>query len=162
MLRRLPTTCLLVTLAGATSGLLSAPLEAERLLLRAGRVIEGSGDTMLRDQTVIVEGDRITAIEPGFRRPVDGDKVIDLRDHTLLPGMIQAAREVNAVTRFRLLNRRADEPHPLLTNRSVGVVSSDRLLPTAPPPSPRSLTGAPDGDGRDAGSRPLHRQGELP
>ena len=59
-------------------------------LIHAGRVIDGVSDTVRTNQTVVVEGGRITALEAGFRSPAAGDRVIDLRNGTLLPGFIDA------------------------------------------------------------------------
>ncbi len=56
-------------------------------LIHAGRVIDGISQTPTTNQTVVVEGGKITAIEPGFRGPAPGDRVIDLRNGTLLPGL---------------------------------------------------------------------------
>jgi imidazolonepropionase-like amidohydrolase len=44
-------------------------------------------DTPKTQQTVVVEAGRITAIENGFRAPAAGDRVIDLKNGTLLPGL---------------------------------------------------------------------------
>ncbi len=55
-------------------------------LIHAGRLIDGVSNTARTDQTVVVEGGKITAIENGFRTPAAGDRVIDLRQGTLLPG----------------------------------------------------------------------------
>jgi imidazolonepropionase-like amidohydrolase len=65
------------------SGALSAAT-----LIHAGRVIDGVSDTVRTNQTVVAENGRISAIEPGFRKPAEGDRVIDLRNGTLLPGLI--------------------------------------------------------------------------
>jgi len=56
-------------------------------LIHAGRVIDGVSLTPGINQTVVVEGGKVTAIEPGFRQPGTGDRVIDLRNGTLLPGL---------------------------------------------------------------------------
>jgi imidazolonepropionase-like amidohydrolase len=56
-------------------------------LIHAGRVIDGVSDTPKTQQTVVVEAGRITAIENGFRAPAAGDRVIDLKNGTLLPGL---------------------------------------------------------------------------
>jgi len=56
-------------------------------LIHAGRVIDGVSDTVKTNQTVVVEAGKITAIEAGFRQPAAGDRVIDLRNGTLLPGL---------------------------------------------------------------------------
>ncbi len=56
-------------------------------LIHAGRVIDGVSSTPTLNQTVVVEGGKITAIEPGFRAPGPNDRVIDLKNGTLLPGL---------------------------------------------------------------------------
>lgn len=56
-------------------------------LIHAGRVIDGVSDTVRTNQTVVVDAGKITAIENGFRQPGANDRVIDLRNGTLLPGL---------------------------------------------------------------------------
>jgi imidazolonepropionase-like amidohydrolase len=56
-------------------------------LIHAGRLIDGVSDIAKTNQTVVVEAGKITAIEAGFRQPAAGDRVIDLRNGTLLPGL---------------------------------------------------------------------------
>ncbi len=56
-------------------------------LIHAGRVIDGVSDKVASNQTVVVDGGKITAIENGFRTAAAGDRVIDLRNGTLLPGL---------------------------------------------------------------------------
>ena len=55
-------------------------------LVHAGRVIDGVSDTVRTNQTVVIADGKITAIEPGFRQPAAGDRVIDLKQGTLMPG----------------------------------------------------------------------------
>jgi imidazolonepropionase-like amidohydrolase len=55
-------------------------------LIHAGRVIDGVSDTVRTNQTVVVDAGKIMAIENGFRAPAAGDRVIDLKNGTLLPG----------------------------------------------------------------------------
>jgi imidazolonepropionase-like amidohydrolase len=57
-------------------------------LIHAGRVIDGVSDRPLVERTVVVDVGRITAIEAGFRAPSAGDRLIDLRAGTLLPGLM--------------------------------------------------------------------------
>jgi len=56
-------------------------------LIHAGKVIDAVSDSVKTNQTVVVEAGKITAIESGFRIPGAGDRVIDLRNGTLLPGL---------------------------------------------------------------------------
>ncbi len=57
-------------------------------LIHAGRVIDGLTDNVAEGRTIVVDAGRITAIEPGFRAPAVGDRVIDLRSGTVLPGLM--------------------------------------------------------------------------
>jgi imidazolonepropionase-like amidohydrolase len=57
-------------------------------LIHAGTVITAEGDQVLTQQTLVVDGDKITAIEAGFRQPAEGDQLIDLSRHTILPGLM--------------------------------------------------------------------------
>jgi imidazolonepropionase-like amidohydrolase len=57
-------------------------------LIHAGRIIDGVSLTPAMNQTVVVDGGKIVAIEPGFRAPAAGDRLIDLKQGTLLPGLI--------------------------------------------------------------------------
>ena len=56
-------------------------------LIHAGRLIDGVTAAPRTRQTVVVEAGKITAIEPGFRAPGPGDRVIDLSQGTVLPGL---------------------------------------------------------------------------
>jgi imidazolonepropionase-like amidohydrolase len=60
-------------------------------VLRAARLIDGTGRPPVSNAVVVISGDRITAAGPasGVRVPA-GAKVIDLGDVTLLPGFIDA------------------------------------------------------------------------
>jgi imidazolonepropionase-like amidohydrolase len=65
--------------------------QPQRTLLRAGHVIDVHTGKEAADQTVIVTGDKITAIVATASAPAQaGDKEIDLRGLTVLPGMIDA------------------------------------------------------------------------
>jgi imidazolonepropionase-like amidohydrolase len=74
---RLATGCVLLCVGGAQAA----------TLIHAGRLIDGVSATAATNKTVVVEGGKITAIENGFRTPAVGDRVIDLRNGTLLPGL---------------------------------------------------------------------------
>ncbi len=65
--------------------------QPQRTLLRAGHVIDVHTGKETADETIIVTGDKITAIVATSLAPAQaGDKEIDLRGLTVLPGMIDA------------------------------------------------------------------------
>jgi imidazolonepropionase-like amidohydrolase len=57
-------------------------------LIHAGRVIDAVGEKPLLERTVVVDAGKITAIEAGYRAAGSGDTVVDLRNGTLLPGLM--------------------------------------------------------------------------
>src|SRR5579863_5812890 len=81
-----------VTLSGSMAGprvsaQSSAP--ATRTLVRAGHLLDVQTGKTLDAQTIVVSGDRITAVAATSATPPQpGDKVIDLGGMTVLPGLI--------------------------------------------------------------------------
>lgn len=57
-------------------------------LIYAARLIDGSSPQPLNNVTLKIENGRITAILEGFVAPDAGDKVVDLRALTVLPGLM--------------------------------------------------------------------------
>jgi imidazolonepropionase-like amidohydrolase len=67
--------------------LFSASTQAATLVY-AGKLITAEDNKVLSQHTIIVEQDKIVAIEPGFRQPSAADTLIDLRQHTVMPGLM--------------------------------------------------------------------------
>jgi imidazolonepropionase-like amidohydrolase len=63
------------------------PLNAQTTYLHCGRILPMKGDAML-NATIVVEGNKIARIEPGFAQAPVGAEVIDLKNKTVLPGLI--------------------------------------------------------------------------
>ncbi|WP_420459384.1 amidohydrolase family protein [Neolewinella sp.] len=61
---------------------------AQTTYLHCGKLITGTDDEVLTEKTLIVTDGRITAVEDGYTEPADRVTAIDLRDHTVLPGLI--------------------------------------------------------------------------
>ncbi len=85
---------LLVT---AMCALLTLPLFAQQVpssstVIHAGRLLAVPGESDLRDQTIVIENGRITAVENGFltadEAGVPGASMFDLRDQTVMPGLM--------------------------------------------------------------------------
>jgi imidazolonepropionase-like amidohydrolase len=76
----------LITLMGSL--VLAAGIANADTLIHAGRLINGDADRALTEVTVRVSGDTITGIERGYTLPGGDDTVIDLRDRTVLPGLM--------------------------------------------------------------------------
>ena len=80
MMKRRISIAILFLLAGTTA--------AADTLIHAGSLIDGDARRAVNDRTVRVRGDVIVAIEDGFTTPATGDTVIDLRDSTVMPGLM--------------------------------------------------------------------------
>ena len=65
---------------GLTAGL------SARTLVHCGAIIDGIGELPRKEMTIVVEGDRITALHPGYTPPAHTDKTVDLRNATVMPG----------------------------------------------------------------------------
>jgi imidazolonepropionase-like amidohydrolase len=69
------------------SSVIALPLYADTLI-HAGRLIDGFADEVVTNRTIRVADDTITAIENGFTPPGSNDTVVDLRNATVLPGLM--------------------------------------------------------------------------
>jgi imidazolonepropionase-like amidohydrolase len=67
---------------------LATPVLAEPILLRPAQVFDGMNPQPHPGWSVLVDGDRITAVGPNIAAP-PGARVIDLPGETLVPGMIE-------------------------------------------------------------------------
>lgn len=57
-------------------------------VIRAGRLVDVDRGQVVRDQLIVVRGDRIESVQPGTSRPPAGARVVDLSRHTVVPGLI--------------------------------------------------------------------------
>jgi imidazolonepropionase-like amidohydrolase len=60
----------------------------QRKLLHCGTLIDGVNNAAKTQMTIIVEKNKITAVENGYSTPQTGDEIIDLKNKTVLPGLI--------------------------------------------------------------------------
>ena len=74
---------------------------AARTLLRAGHVLNVHNGQETAGETIVVEGERITAIAPTETTPARaGDRVVDLTAYTLLPGLMDVHTHLTMTTNF--------------------------------------------------------------
>jgi imidazolonepropionase-like amidohydrolase len=67
---------------------LAASLASAKTLIHAGSFIDGRTDTVRHGVTLTVEGDRLTGITDGYTTAAPGDAVIDLKNATVMPGLM--------------------------------------------------------------------------
>jgi len=59
-----------------------------RVLVQAGSLIDGRSDTPRREVTIVIEGERIVDVVSGYKAAAAGETVVDLRQLTVVPGLI--------------------------------------------------------------------------
>ena len=68
--------------------LFSLSLSAQQTLIHCGNIFDARSGKLLQEKTLVVEGERIIAVTDGFRMPNGDQKVVDLSQQTVLPGLI--------------------------------------------------------------------------
>src|SRR5688572_3914493 len=60
----------------------------QRTLIHCGNLIDGKSNDVQSQMTIVVEGNKIVAVEKGLTKPGSSDKLIDLSKKTVMPGFI--------------------------------------------------------------------------
>ncbi|ARK13337.1 metal-dependent hydrolase family protein [Fibrivirga algicola] len=94
---------LLLGLYLGTSTLVAQPTATTnaptRTLLHCGTLFAGTGNDLQREMTIVVEGNKIAAVQRGYATPTSQDRVIDLKNKTVLPGLIDMHVHMETETR---------------------------------------------------------------
>jgi imidazolonepropionase-like amidohydrolase len=61
---------------------------AQRTIIHCGNLIDPGAGKVLGPTTIVVEGNRISSVTAGLTAPSKDDKVVDLRNRTVMPGLI--------------------------------------------------------------------------
>lgn len=72
---------------------------AQKHYIHCGTLINGMATSPQKNMTVVVEGNRITAVQNGFVRGGQADKVIDLSNQVVMPGWIDMHVHLEGETR---------------------------------------------------------------
>lgn len=64
--------------------------------IHAGKLIDGVADAPLGPHTLVVDQGQIVRIVSGYAEPGDGDDAIDLKDHTVMPGLMDMHTHLHA------------------------------------------------------------------
>lgn len=67
---------------------LSCSFAEAKTIIHAGQLIPANSDKVIRNASVIVEGNQIKAVKKGFITPETGDDVVNLKEATLMPGLM--------------------------------------------------------------------------
>lgn len=82
-----------IALLAALWALTSTPSNAETLVIEAGQYLDVVQGRLVSPAVIVVEGDRIAAINPDVRP--NAARTLDLRQYTLLPGLMDAHTHLN-------------------------------------------------------------------
>jgi imidazolonepropionase-like amidohydrolase len=61
---------------------------AQKTYIQCGKLIDGISGKAQAEMTIVVDGKMITDIQKGYTSGTSGDKVIDLKNKTVMPGLI--------------------------------------------------------------------------
>ena len=75
---------------GAPTGATAKPKAPPQIVyVRAGRLFDGTGDTVREHMAIVIEDERIKSVGPEASLPMPkGAKLVDLSGATVLPGLI--------------------------------------------------------------------------
>ena len=68
-------------------GLLGFNITAQTTYLHCGKLIDVENSKLLTEMTIVVENDKIKAVEKGYSDVPEGVKAIDLKSKTVMPGL---------------------------------------------------------------------------
>ncbi|MEE9363846.1 MAG: amidohydrolase family protein [Cellulophaga sp.] len=63
-------------------------LSAQDIYLQCGKIIDTKSGKVLKEKTIVISGDKIKSIQNGYVSGTSSDEVINLKNKTVLPGLI--------------------------------------------------------------------------
>lgn len=78
--------------------LLSVGAYAQKTYIHAGRLIDVKTKKVLTEQTIVVEGNKILSLSPGYQTGTADDKTIDLKTATVMPGLMDMHVHIESQT----------------------------------------------------------------
>lgn len=68
--------------------IISLSAYAQKTIIHCGNLIDGKTNDVQAQMTLVVEGNKIVAVQKGFTQAAAGEKLIDLSKKTVMPGLI--------------------------------------------------------------------------
>jgi imidazolonepropionase-like amidohydrolase len=61
---------------------------AQRSVIWCGKLVDVNKGQVLTEYSILIDGNKITDVQPGYVKAAAGDQVIDLKNRTVMPGLI--------------------------------------------------------------------------
>lgn len=71
---------------------------AQKKLIHCGILIDGVSNAAKTEMTIVVEKNKIMAVQNGYTVPQSGDEIIDLKNKTVMPGLIDLHVHIESET----------------------------------------------------------------
>ena len=78
--------------------LIAISVDAQRKLIYCGQLIDVKNLKVLKEKTIIVEGNKIADVVDGYIKPATSDVVFDLKKNTVMPGLIDMHVHIESET----------------------------------------------------------------
>jgi imidazolonepropionase-like amidohydrolase len=85
--------CAVLLFAGVGVPVAQTAAQTSSVVIRTGRLIDGTGNAPIHQAAIVIENDRIVAVGSDVRVPA-GARTIDLSGYTVLPGLVDAHTHV--------------------------------------------------------------------
>jgi imidazolonepropionase-like amidohydrolase len=105
-------------------------VEAPTVVLTGVQVVDGTGGAPAVNQTIVISGNRITAVGPaGTVRVPEGAKVLDLPGHTVIPGLVGLHNHTFYTTSARSIQLNTSAPRLYLASGVTTVRTTGSYSP---------------------------------
>ena len=93
---------------------------AQKTYLHCGKLIDVEKGKVLKEMTIVIEGDKIIDVVQGYQSPKKGDKKIDLKTKTILPGLMDMhVHFEDETSKDRYIRVFTDNPADIAFNASL-------------------------------------------
>ena len=103
---------------------------AQKTFIYCGQLIDVKSGKTLTAMTIVVEGKKITDVQNGYTKTGNDDKVIDLKNRTVMPGLIDMHVHLEGETkRGAAINRFVENPTDVAFEsiKYAGYYTDDRI-----------------------------------
>lgn len=77
--------------------LLGVQLKSQKMYLHCGQLIDVVRSEVKKEKTLVVQGNKILSVLDGYIQPTDQSRVVNLKNHTVMPGWIDMHVHIESV-----------------------------------------------------------------